>query len=257
MLMYEKEARIATITLNRPQVMNAISLELAHELTAAWTAFQKDPDLVVLILTGKGEEAFCVGADLKERSRQGRDIHVSSFWQDSLNLPMRATDGYKPVIGAINGHCLAGGLELALLCDIRIASEQATFGQPEINWGIFPGMGATQRLPRVLPYNLAAELLFVGDRIDARRALEIGLVNRVVPPGALMEEARALATRISQKGPLALRAVKESLLRSYDLPLSQGLRLEALLRRMIGDTEDALEGLKAFQEKRPPRFKGR
>jgi E-phenylitaconyl-CoA hydratase len=256
-LLYEKQDRIATITLNRPEVMNAIDMELADQLTKAWSDFERDPDMVVLLVTGKGDKAFCVGADLKERGRQGRDIHVSAFWNDALILPMRRTEYYKPVIAAVNGHCLAGGMELALNCDIRIASENATFGQPEINWGIFPGMGATQRLPRLLPYNLAAEILFTGEAIDANRALELGLVNAVVSQKNLMNTAQSLAHKISQKAPLALRALKEALLKSYELPLSQGLRVEGLLRRIIGDTDDAREGIEAFKENRPPIFKGR
>jgi enoyl-CoA hydratase/carnithine racemase len=256
-LSYEKKEKIATITLHRPKVMNAINLDLARELFVAWTDFAEDPEIRVLIVTGSGDKAFCVGADLKERSNIGKDVHVSSFWDSSFKLPMRDAESHKPVIASINGHCLAGGLELALVCDIRIASENATFGQPEINWGIFPGMGATQRLPRVLPYNLAAEILFTGERIDARRAFEIGLVNRVVPLQDLMRITRSLARNISEKAPLAIRAAKEALLRSYELPLNQGLRVEGLLRRIVGNTEDAYEGMKAFQEKRKPRYRGR
>jgi E-phenylitaconyl-CoA hydratase len=256
-LRYEKKDKIAEITLNRPEVMNAINLELAEKLFQAWIDFVDDPNLVVLLITGAGDKAFCTGADLKERGRLGEDAHVSSFWDASLKLPMRDRECFKPVIAAINGHCLAGGLELALLCDIRVASENASFGQPEIHWGIFPGMGATQRLPMSLPYNLAAEILFTGRQISATRALEVGLVNQVVPFQDLRETSWALAQEISEKGPLALRAVKEALLRSYDLPLKQGLRLEGLLRRIVGDTQDALEGMRAFHEKRKPRFRGR
>jgi enoyl-CoA hydratase/carnithine racemase len=174
------------------------------------------------------------------------DIHVSSFWDHSFNLPMKGTECYKPVIVAVNGHCLAGGLELALMGDIRIASENATFGQPEINWGIMPGMGATQRLPRILPYNMACEILFTGDPIDAEHALRIGLINRVVPLPELMHAARALAKILCEKPPLALRAIKEALLRSYDLPLEQGLRFESCLRRIVGETKDAREGMTTF-----------
>ena len=256
-LLYEKEDKIATITLNRPTVMNAISLELAAELFRAWIDFSQDPELVVLIITGAGHDAFCVGADLKERAQGGEDMHVSNFWESSVKLPMRDAECHKPVIAAINGHCLAGGLELALIADIRVASENATFGQPEINWGIFPGMGATQRLPRVLPYNLAAEILMTDERIDAQRAFDIGLVNRVVPTKELMKTAKAIAEDIGKKAPLALKAVKEALLKSYDLALDQGLRLEGILRRIVGDTADAREGMRAFQENRPPEFKGK
>lgn len=255
-VLYEEKEKIAIITLNRPEVMNAINRELAQALCDAWTDFAEDPGVSVLIITGAGEKAFCVGADLKEKEDKG-DIHVTSFWDGSFRLPMRGAEIYKPVIAAINGHCLGGGLELALLADIRIASENAAFGQPEIRLGIFPGMGATQRLPRTLPYNLAAEILFTGERLGAAKALEIGLVNRVVPSQDLMKTALSVAETISNNAPLALRAVKEALLRSYDLPLDQGLRLEGVLRRIVGDTEDAREGVSAFLEKRKPRFMGK
>lgn len=256
-LLYEKKGRIATITLNRPEVMNAINLDLAHSLFDAWVDFAEDPEMVVLVITGAGDKAFCTGADLKERGGMEQDVHVSSFWDGSFKLPMRGPELHKPVIAAINGHCLGGGLEIALLCDIRIASENATFGHPEIKLGIFPGMGATQRLPRVLPYNFAAEILFTGERLDAAKAFRIGLVNKVVPLPELMRTALDLAGTISENPPLALRSVKEALLRSYDLPMEQGLRMEGLLRRIVGETEDAREGVKAFKEKRKPRFKGK
>jgi E-phenylitaconyl-CoA hydratase len=256
-LLYEKEGKIATITLNRPDVLNAMNPDLAGKLLQAWNHFSKDPDLVVLIVTGAGDRAFCVGADIKDRDQTGRDPHVSDFWGPGLTTPMRGMECYKPVIAAINGYCLGGGLELALVCDIRLASETARFGQPEIKRGIFPGMGATQRLPRLMPYNLAAEILITGEHIDACEAYRIGLVNRVVPVDELMPSARALAEKISENAPLALRAVKEALLRSYELPLEQGLRVEGLLRRIIGETEDAKEGMRAFVEKRKPVFKRR
>jgi enoyl-CoA hydratase/carnithine racemase len=256
-LLYEKRDKVATITINRPERMNTLNLDTARLLFQAWSDFSEDKETIVLIITGSGDKAFCVGADLKERNQLGEDIHVSSFWNSSLKLPMRHTECYKPVIAAINGHCLAGGLELALICDIRIASENSTFGQPEIKWGIFPGMGATQRLPRALPYNLAAEILLTGEPIDANRAFEIGLVNRVVPYRNLMSTATSIAESISVKAPLALKAVKEALLRSYELPLNQGMRMEGLLRRIIGDTEDAHEGMRAFQENRKPVYRGR
>jgi len=253
---YEKKDKIATITLNRPEAMNAISRELARELYGAWYDFSEDPAMTVLIITGTGEKAFCVGADLKEKEEKG-DVHITSFWDGSFKLPMQGPEVFKPVIAAINGHCLEGGMELTLLADIRIAAEHATFGQPEIRLGIFPGMGATQRLPRSLPYNLAAGILFTGERFTAAKALEMGFVNRVVPLPDLMKTALTLAETISRNAPLALRALKEALLRSYDLPLDQGLRLEGVLRRVVGDTEDAQEGGRAFLERRPPLFKGK
>ncbi len=255
-VLYEKKDKVATVTLNRPEAMNAISREMARALCEAWTDFAEDPTLSVLIVTGAGDKAFCVGADLKEKELKG-DVHVTSFWDGSSKMPMRGAELYKPVIAAINGHCLGGGLELALLADIRIAADHATFGQPEIRLGIFPGMGATQRLPRTLPYNLAAEMLLTGERFGTGKALEMGLINRVVPAMDLMAAARSVAETISAHAPLALRAVKEALLRSYDLPLDEGMRLEGLLRRIVGNTQDAQEGVRAFLEKRKPRFSGK
>jgi enoyl-CoA hydratase/carnithine racemase len=257
-LLYEKSDGVVTVTLNRPQAMNAINGEMAQALMRAWEDFAQDPQARVLIMTGSGERSFCVGADLRERADVQGDPHLGGFWSRATDeMPMRRAAIYKPAIGAINGHCLGGGLELALLCDIRIASENATFGQPEICWGIFPGMGATQRLPRVLPYNLAAEIVLTGRPVGARQALAMGLVNRVVPAGELMAAARELAEVIGRNAPLAVRAAKEALLRSYDLPLEQGLRLEGLLRRAVGETADAREGRMAFEEKRVPRYEGR
>lgn len=247
-LLYKKRDKIATITLNRPEVMNAINLKLADELFQSWEDFAKDPQMRVLIITGAGDKAFCSGADLKERSTMEVDLHTLSFWDSSFELPMKSAECYKPVIAAINGHCLAGGLELALVGDIRIASENATFGQSEINWGILPGMGATQRLPRILPYNLAAEILFTGQPVGAEQALRIGLINRVVPLSELMNAAYSIAEILSQKSPFAIRAIKEALLRSYDLPLEQGLRFESYLRRIVAETEAAREGIAAFKK---------
>lgn len=254
-LKYEKRDKVALISLDRPAVMNAINLDLARHLSQAWNDFQDDNTLRVLIITGQGDRAFCVGADLKERSQIGQDFHGSSYRDDIFKLPMQDTGCLKPVIAAINGHCLGGGMELALVADIRIASENATFGQPEINWGIFPGMGATQRLPRVLPYNLAAEMLLTGISIDAQRAFEMGLINYLVPHAELMNTALAMAEKIAAKASLALKSAKKALLRSYDLPLDQGLRMEAVLRRIVGDSEDAREGLQAFQGTRPPTYR--
>jgi enoyl-CoA hydratase/carnithine racemase len=253
---YQKQRRIGIITLNRPEVHNALNAELAAKLMAAWDDFNADPALVVLIITGAGGRAFCAGADIKERAA-GQDPHVADFWGPGYKLPMRETEVYKPIIAAIDGYCLGGGLELALACDIRVASEKSVFGQPEIKRGFFPGMGASQRLPRVLPYNFAAELLFTGDYMDAAEAYRLGLINRLVAAEEVMPAAMKLAEKISRRPPLALRAVKEALLKSYDLPLSQGLRLEGLLRHAVGRTEDAREGIRAFMEKRTPDFKGR
>jgi E-phenylitaconyl-CoA hydratase len=255
-LIYEKEGKIATITLDRPEALNAMNSDLGVKLRDAWIDFSLDAETVVLIVTGSGNRAFCVGADIKERNSTGRDPHISQFGRTDFQTPMKGLELFKPVIGAINGYCLGGGLELAMVCDIRLASETAVFGQPEIKRGIFPGMGATQRLPRLMPYNLAAEILFTGESIDAEEAYRIGLVNRVVPQDELQNSARELAEVIASRSPQSLRAIKESLLSSYEMPLKQGLRVEGLLRRIIGDSDDAREGMRAFVEHREPEFNG-
>ena len=254
-LLYETKDRTALVTLNRPKVMNALDRQTIFELRDVWADYRDDPRLLVMIITGAGDKAFCVGGDIKELTTTGQDPHASG-WLDDVATPMRMTDMFKPVIAAINGHCLGGGLELALACDLRLASESATFGQPEIKRGIFPGQGATQRLTRILPYNLAAELIFTGEAIDAREALRIGLVNRLCAPRKLLDQAWELAYRIADKPPLALQAAKEALLKSYELSLAEGLRHEGKLRKNIGRTRDAREGMIAFLERRKPVFTG-
>lgn len=255
-LVYEKEGRVATITLNRPRVLNALDRETLRLLNEAWADFGQDPGLGVLIVTGAGERSFCVGADLKEWRAKGTDPHAAAL-PELGRTPMRRTDLYKPVIAAINGLCLGGGFELALACDLRLASEEAVLGLPEIKRGIFPGQGATQRLPRILPYNLAAELILTGETITAKEAWRMGLVNRLTAPKELLPQARALAKEISELSPLALSSAKEALLKSYELPLREGLELEGRLRTAVGRTKDAREGVRAFTEKRKPKFKGR
>ncbi len=252
---YEKDGRIAVLTLNRPQAHNALDRESLELLAQAWSDFAADPEAAALIVTGAGRASFCVGGDLKEWLAQDRDPHAAGI-MDKLRPPMRQTRMFKPVIAAVNGHCLGGGLELALACDLRLASRTARFGLPEIKRGIFPGQGATQRLARVLPYNLAAEMLFMGEIIGADEALRMGLVNRVVDQENLLPLARSWALKLARRPPLALAAAKEALLAGYDLPLKEGLALEGRLRKEIGRTQDAREGMTAFLEKRKPLFKG-
>ena len=252
---YAKDGPIALLTLNRPHALNALDQDSLGLLARAWANFAADPDAAVLIVTGAGRASFCVGGDLKEWLAQDRDPHAAGL-MDSLLTPMRDTRMYKPVIAAVNGHCLGGGFELALACDLRLASCTARFGLPEIKRGIFPGQGATQRLARVLPYNLAAEMLFMGEIIGAEEAQRLGLVNRVVNQEDLLPLAKSWARKLAGRPPLALTAAKEALLAGYDLPLAEGLTLEGRLRKEIGQTRDAREGRTAFVEKRKPVFKG-
>ena len=252
---YRKEAKVATFILNRPEAFNAQNLQFLQELHDAMVDFRDDPDMYVGIITGAGDKAFSAGADIKEilpymKKRRG------CYWAfpDSL---MRGLDMWKPLIAAINGLALGGGLEIALSCDIRIASESAKFGVPEVKLGIIPGAGGTQRLPRMIPWCMAAQLLFTGDPIDAQEAHRIGLVNEVVPYEKLMMKAEEWAERICKVSPLAVRAAKESMVRGSNMSMDDGLRLEDSLETFLLETEDFEEGVEAFLEKRKPEFKGK
>jgi enoyl-CoA hydratase/carnithine racemase len=246
---YKKEGRLARIIINRPEAMNALNSDVFQGLRNAFNDFRDDDDLWVAILTGAGDEAFCAGWDIKELA--------SGFSLDGDSEPVRPDNIWKPFIAAINGYCLGGGCEMALMCDIRIASESAQFGQPEVNIGFMPAMGATVRIPRFLPGAVAAEMLLTGNRINAREALRIGLVSRVVPDEKLIETADEIAKTILTRGPLGVRAVKESMVRGYGMTIDEGLALEKVLSAYLLTTEDFAEGTKAFTEKRPPRYKGK
>lgn len=253
---------VAVITINRPDVRNAIDRETDHALADAWRRVRDTSDLWVAVLTGAGDQAFCAGADLRGvgefyRSLTSAERLARADAEPGLGGLTRNLHLWKAVIAAVNGHCLAGGFELALACDIRIASETATFGLPEVTWGIMPGAGGTQRLPRLAPLGAALELILTGERIAAADAYRLGIVNRVVPPAELMPAALALAERICRNGPLAVRAAKEAVYRGLHLPLDEALRLEQLLAEPVRQSEDAQEGPRAFAEKRKPVFKGR
>ena len=254
-LLYEKKERIAYITLNRPEALNALNPDVIQELSQALTDFRDDSQLLVAIITGAGERAFCAGADIATTIPMLKSMR-SEWWRLPATI-FRGLDVWKPIIAAINGHALGGGLELALSCDIRIAAEKATFGVPEVTLGLIPGFGGTQRLPRVIPTAIAAEMLLTGRSINAQEAYRIGLVNKVVPLPELMPAAEEMANRLCQLPPLAVRAAKEAMLRGLDLTLEEGLRLETKIEDFVMSTEDADEGPKAFLEKRKPVFKGR
>lgn len=254
-LIYEKKGRIATITFNRPEAFNAMDPPTLQEFSASLADFRDDEESWVLIVTGAGEKAFCAGADIKTM------IPLMRQWREKpwLMPPtiVRGMELWKPVIGAINGVALGGGCEIALACDLRIASEKASFGTPEVKLGLIPGWGGTQRLPRVIPLARAAEVLLTGQAIDAQEAYRLGLVNKVVPAAQLMPAAQEMAETISKNGPLAVRAAKEALVKTKSLSLEEGLRLEWTLFSNLFLTEDFKEGTGAFLEKRKPNFQGK
>jgi enoyl-CoA hydratase/carnithine racemase len=261
-VIFEKRERIALITINRPEVRNAIDLETSKKLADVWTEFRDDNDLWVAIITGAGDAAFSSGADLKKIGQFYREMTSPQRRHFSETSPgiggiTRNLEIFKPIIAAINGHCLAGGLEIALACDIRIASDNATFGLMETGWGIIPGAGGTQRLPRIVGTAKALEMILTAKRIDADEAKSIGLVSDVVSQAELIPKALNIAHKICEKGPLAVRAAKEAIVRGMDMGLSDGLRLEQFLAEPLRSTEDAMEGPAAFVQKRKPNFKGR
>ena len=255
-IIYEKKGRIAYITINRPKKMNAMSALTNAEMSDARRDFQGDPEVWVSIISGAGDRAFSSGHDLKEDTEEGFDAAKPP---PKLENPASTENLqiWKPTIAAIQGYCLAGGLEVALECDMRIASEDAKFGLSEVLRSLVPGGGGPQRLPRLVPMAIALEILLTGDMIDAQEAYRIGLVNHVVPHAELMPAAENLANKICGNGPLAVRAIKESAIRGMDMPLADALALNTKLYLENYKTEDAKEGPLAFIEKRPPQYKGK
>lgn len=257
---YAQDGRIALITINRPDVLNAIDPQTSFELHQAFCDFRDDDERWVAILTGAGEKAFSTGNDLVAMAKM-LSGDGSEFSREMARAPFggitRNFECYKPIIAAINGYCLAGGLEIAISCDLRVAADHAQFGVPEVTRAIIPGAGGTQRLPRMLPKGIALELLITGGRFDAEWALRHGLVNHVVPGDQVMAKAREIAEAICENGPLAVRAAKESALRGLELSLEEGLKQENEFSRKVITTEDAREGPTAFAQKRKPEYKGR
>lgn len=255
MIEYQKENRIAIITINRPEVLGAMTVKGHEELHDALVAFRDDDELLVGIVTGTGDKAFCTGVDVKDMLPFIRKT-ANKPWQQPTTM-MRGLDLWKPLIAALNGLTLGAGLEIALGCDIRIASENAKFGFPEVRVGMFPGGGGTQRLQRLIPPGIAAEMIFTGKMIDAQEAYRLGLVNKVVPLDKLMPMAKELAEAICGVGPLAVRTAKEAMIRGMSMSLEEGLRLETTLTPPVVFSRDFEEGITAFAEKRKPKFEGR
>ena len=245
---------IATLTIDRPEVKNALDLATVQEIRAALQTLAADADLGVLIVTGAGDAAFVSGADINDIRARGRDEGLaainSSLFAEIERFP-------RPTIAAVNGYALGGGCELALACDIRIAADTAKFGQPELGLGIIPGAGGTQRLPRLIGMGRAKHLILTGELIDAKQALEIGLVTAVAPPGQLQIRARELAKKVLRQGPLAARLAKIALNASARVDLDSGLMIETLAQAICYASDDKIEGTAAFLEKRKPKFTGR
>ena len=268
-IIYEKKGKIAFITINRPERRNALNRAAFGQLANAWKEFDQDPDLWVAIVTGAGDKSFCSGGDLKEAIQFFTDNidDLASGKQSAggegydpmspLIAMLREVDIYKPIIAAVNGICVAGGMEMLMGTDIRIASENASFGILEPRRALFPGGGTTVRLPRQVPYCMAMEVLLTADAVPAQLAYEMGIVNRVVPHEQLMPTAVQFAETICKNGPLAVRAVKECVHKNLRLPLKEAFELELDYSVQIFSTEDAQEGLAAFREKRPAVWKGK
>ncbi|GBD26257.1 Enoyl-CoA-hydratase [bacterium HR30] len=265
-VLFEKRDGVAVVTMNRPEVRNAINPEMLCRLADAWDAINADPEIRVAILTGAGDKAFCAGADLNKlvRMMQGLRPPENEFDERIKNDVSIIYKGLlrnyrvnKPLIAAVRGFCVAGGTELLTTTDIRIASDDARFGLAEVKWSLFPMGGSTVRLPRQIPLCFAMEILLTGEQFSAADALRMGLINKVVPSDQVMSEAWRYAEIIRDNGPLAVQAVKRSVLDGLDLPTEKALEHELELGIPVSMSEDCREGTRAFNEKRKPVFQGR
>lgn len=256
-VLYDVSERIATVTLNRPEALNSLDPESLAELNDAFQKANADESVRVVILTGAGEKAFCTGSDLKKTMPPKESFAELTFGRSKWLYPFAGMEIDKPMLCAVNGYALAGGMELALACDIRIASTKAQFGQSEVCIGSIPAAGGTQRLPRMIGMSDAMLMMLTGDRIGAEEALRIGLVSRLVAPGELMSVAREIAAKIAENAPLAVRAVKRLVRDGMDMPLLAAIQSEQFALGLLRDSQDRIEGRLAFQEKRKPNFQGR
>jgi enoyl-CoA hydratase len=255
-LLVEREGAVAIVTINRPEKRNALNTLTLREIHHVMTALGADAAVGAIVLTGAGDKAFVAGADISELA-----VMTPAGGKDHSAAGQRAFDAIEtlgtPVIAAVNGFALGGGCELAMACTLRLAADSARFGQPEINLGLTPGYAGTQRLPRLVGRGRALELLLTGDMISAQRALEIGLVNRVVPAADLRAEALALATTLAAKAPIATRYILDLVHHGAEMPLAEAQHLESTLFGLIASTDDMREGTRAFLEKRAAAWKGR
>ena len=252
-LLVSHRERVGIIQLNRPEALNALNSELMDELVRALQGFDADAHIGCIVMTGN-EKAFAAGADIKQMANAGVVEMMSSpfigYWDALQNIS-------KPIVAAVSGYCLGGGCELAMACDIIVAAENAQFGQPEINLGIIPGAGGTQRLTRAVGKSVAMDMILTGRRLSAQEALQFGLVARVFPTASYLEESIALAAEIANKAPLALRMAKESINRAFESSLAEGILFERRAFNLLFATEDQKEGMAAFIQKRKPSWKGR
>lgn len=259
---YEPQGRVAWITLDRPEALNTFDRAMHIELHDAWMAFRDDPDMRVAVVTGAGDRAFSAGADVRSWGAPVDDERAHPhgparhMWETRYDWDLQGgLEVWKPTIAAINGYCIGEGLTLALACDLRIAVDTATFQFPEIQIGV-PTIAGAIRAPRVVGLGAALELLLIGDRVDAHRAYDMGLVNRVVARDALVVEATRIAERLARNAPQAMAATKEMAYRSTTISFGDALRMGEAFRKLAGGTEDSREGVRAFREKREPDFKG-
>ncbi len=250
------DGRIATVTINRPEKLNAIDPEMRKELQAAWRSVSSNPDLRAVIVIGAGDRAFCAGSDLGATPAPDGGAAAETYGHEGPDTLLSGLTATIPVIAAIGGFALGGGLEIALGCDLRIASHDSQFGLPEVQVGSMPGAGGTQRLPRIVGPSLALHMMLTGERIDAERALAAGLVSEVVPRAELADRARAIADRIARNAPLSVRATKRLASMAFDLPLADGLIVERMAFETIRVSADRAEGRAAFTEKRDPDYRG-
>ncbi len=261
---FDVQDKIALITMNRPEALNALTPEMYRQLSEAWVEVRDNPDIWVAVVTGASQpertperQVFCAGADLKITIPGQRDQDNYQFWQtQSEQILNRGLEVWKPVVAAVNGLCLAGGMTLLMATDIRVASEHAMFDLSEVKRGILPGNGGTQRTIRQLPYPIAMEVLLLGRRLSADRAAHFGFINEVVPHDTVLDVAMERAQELRGMAPLAVRAIKELSVRAQYMPLSDGLRLEEAMQARLRQTDDSKEGPLAFAEKRPPNFTG-
>jgi enoyl-CoA hydratase len=253
---YLKEGTLGVVTLNRPRSLNALNAELMKELGALLDEIGSDKQILTLIITG-GPKSFCVGADISEIGLIQTPAQAHGFAEIAQKLFLQVETLPQPVIAAISGPAVGGGCEIALACDLRIAAENAVFGLPEIKIGVMPGGGGTQRLPRLVGMGRAKEMIYLGDSIDAAEAYRIGLVNRVVPPEKLMEESRAMASKLATRPPLALKMCKRVVNDGMTMDARSALAYESRCFEILFSTEDQKEGMGAFSEKRKPVFRGK